>query len=122
MGAEGIAQFMPGTWLEVSRAMGKKNINPKMAKPAILAGAWYMARMKKTWIAPRPEADRYSLALASYNAGAGNLIKAQRKCGGKNGYAEIISCLPDVTGRYATETINYVKRIWRYWTIMLVTN
>jgi membrane-bound lytic murein transglycosylase F len=120
VGARGLAQFMPGTWAEVSRQLGYEHLNPHMAEPAIIAGAYYMARQLAIWKAPRPAADRYSLAAASYNAGAGNIIKAQQVCGGSNGYAEIISCLPEVTGHHSKETKTYVQRIWRYWTEMLL--
>lgn len=111
---------MPATWREVQRELGLGRANPHMAEPAIEAGAYYMAKMRNIWSAPRPEADRHSLAMASYNAGAGNLIRAQRRCGGPNRYAAIIECLPQVTGHYSRETITYVERIWRYWTQMLL--
>jgi len=120
VGAAGVAQFMPGTWQDVSRELGYDGLHPHMAEPAILAGAYYMAKLRIFWSAPRPEADRYSLALASYNAGAGHLVKAQRLCGGVNLYQKIAHCLPDVTGRHSRETITYVKRIWKYWMQMLV--
>lgn len=120
VGAAGVAQFMPGTWADVSRQLGYKGVSPHASRWAITAGAYYMAKLRRTWSAPRPEADRHSLAMASYNAGAGHLIKAQRLAGGVNGYAEIITQLPDVTGRHATETITYVQRIWKYWTMMLL--
>jgi len=119
VGAQGIAQFMPGTWSDVSRQLGYVKLNPRMAGPSILAGAYYMSRMRNTWRAPRPEADRHSLAMASYNAGAGHLIKAQKLCGGANAYASIARCLPQVTGRHSRETITYVQRIWKYWTQMV---
>jgi len=120
VGATGIAQFMPGTWADVSKHLGYEKLNPRMAQPAILAGAYYMSKMRQTWRAPRAEADKHSLALASYNAGAGHLIKAQKLCGGANAYADIARCLPRVTGRHSRETITYVKRIWTYWTQMVV--
>ncbi|SEG12837.1 transglycosylase SLT domain-containing protein [Marinobacterium lutimaris] len=120
VGARGIAQFMPGTWLEVSRQLGYQNLSPHMAEPAIIAGAYYQGRQVRMWSAPRPDSDRYSLGAASYNAGAGNVLASQRVCGGANGYAEIIACLPRVTGDHATETKTYVQRIWRYWTEMLL--
>jgi len=120
VGAAGIAQFMPGTWAEVSRQIGAGQISPHMAEPAIEAGAYYMAQLRKSWSAPRPEADRHSLALASYNAGLGNLLKAQKKAGGAPDYAHIIQRLPEITGRYAQETTTYVTRIWGYWTQMLL--
>lgn len=120
VGAEGVAQFMPGTWRDVSRELDIEFANPRMAGPAILAGAYYMGKLKRVWSSPRPASDRYSLALASYNAGAGNLIKAQRKCDGANAYADIVVCLPDVTGHHSKETITYVRRIWSYWVRMLL--
>lgn len=120
VGARGLAQFMPGTWAEVSQQLGFHGISPHAAGPAITAGAYYQGRMISIWKAPRPAADRYSLAAASYNAGAGNLIKAQKVCGGANGYSEIIQCLPRVTGKHAAETTTYVQRIWQYWTQMVI--
>lgn len=120
VGAAGLAQFMPATWQEVASQLSLGSTSPHAAKPAILAGAYYQGRMIATWKAPRPPPDRYSLAAASYNAGAGNLIRAQRLCGGLNGYAEIINCLPEVTGHHSKETITYVERIWKYWSMMLL--
>ena len=75
-----------------------------------------MARLKRGWSSPRPAYDRHLLAMASYNAGFGNLLKAQRACGGGVLYAEIIACLPQITGHHSNETITYVQRIqrWRF--------
>jgi membrane-bound lytic murein transglycosylase MltF len=121
VGAAGVAQFMPGTWLDVSKQLGfSDHVSPHMAGPAILAGAYYMGKLRKNWSAPRPDADRHSLALASYNAGLGNLLKAQKISGGEPAYAAIIVELPQVTGHYSKETITYVSRIWNYWTKMVL--
>jgi len=111
---------MPGTWRDISRQLGYDNVTRFMAGPAIQAGAYYMGQLRAIWSAPRPEADRQSLALASYNAGAGNVLKAQELAGGARGYAAIIKRLPRVTGDYASETIAYVTRIWGYWTKMVL--
>lgn len=112
---------MPGTWAEVSRRLGFNGISPHVSEPAIMAGAYYMASLRKQWSAPRPEADRHSLALASYNAGLGNLLKAQTRCGGVYYYGQIIPCLPKITGDNAKETTTYVKRIWGYFVQMVVS-
>lgn len=120
VGARGVAQFMPGTWSDVVDALDLEGVSPHMAEPAIAAGAYYMGTLRQGWSAPRPEMDRHSLAMASYNAGFGHLIKAQKRCGGPPGYAEIIACLPDVTGRHSRETITYVSRIWRHWQSMVL--
>lgn len=114
MGAEGLAQFMPGTWRDVTREMGWAGVSPRDAKFAIQAGAYYMAKLRRAWRAPRPAMDRHFLAAASYNAGMGHLVAAQKACGGRALYAEIIMCLPQVTGRHALETRTYVERIQRW--------
>lgn len=115
VGAAGLAQFMPGTWAEVSRELGLGQISPHMVKPAINAGAYYMRKLAKGWSAPRPETDRWDLARASYNAGFGNILKAQKTCGNPNGYADIMFCLHMVTGHHSRETHTYVARIHRWY-------
>lgn len=115
-GARGIAQFMPGTWAEAAPRLGFGQLSPHAADAAILAGAYYMAGQRRIWRAERPEADRRELAQASYNAGAGRIIQAQRVCNGARHWPGISPCLPQVTGHNATETITYVQRIKRwYW-------
>ena len=110
--AQGICQFMPATWSDTERAL-KLDGNPFHPELNIQFASFYMMKQEKFWKSERPAADRTSLAMASYNAGAGHLVKAQRKCGGGNLYVEIIPCLERVTGHHSVETINYVKRIWR---------
>lgn len=115
VGARGLAQFMPGTWAEVSRELGLGPVSPHVAKHAINAGAYYMAKLRHSWRSPRPNEDRHKLAQASYNAGLGNILRSQRACGMAVLYSEIIACLPQITGRHSRETITYVERIaqWR---------
>ncbi len=119
VGAAGVAQFMPGTWADVSRQLGYgAAVTPHMAGPAIEAGAAYMARLRRGWSSPRPEDDRLKLAQASYNAGFGNILAAQRACNGAVLYPPIMECLPRITGRHAAETLHYVPAIWRWWQMM----
>ena len=113
VGARGLAQFMPATWNQVRRELRLGDLSPHHAL-AIDAGAYYMARLRAEWSAPRPQDDRQRLAQASYNAGIGNMLAAQRRCGGRNAYRAIIACLPDVTGAHSRETIAYVDRIARW--------
>lgn len=120
VGAAGIAQFMPGTWREVAPALGYGALPPTAACPAAQAGAYYMARLQRFWSSPRPHMERHRLAQASYNAGAGNILAAQRRCGGARDWREIRACLPAVTGRHARETLDYVDRIARWRTLMEV--
>lgn len=116
VGAQGLAQFMPGTWAGVARELRLPTGASPTQDIAIDAGAYYMARLRRSWSAPRPTEDHHQLAQASYNAGLGHLLAAQKRCGGPALYAEIIVCLPAVTGaRNSAETIGYVTSIakWR---------
>lgn len=113
-GARGIAQFMPATWEEICSLMGypKGDAEPENPHYAIPAAAYYMASILKKWNTNRPMMDRYALALASYNAGFGSIIKAQKVAHGVSRYSAIVGHLPSVTGKNnAKETTYYVKRI-----------
>lgn len=113
VGAQGICQAMPGTWTEITRELRWGAISPFVARNCILGGAYYMQKMRYVWRAPvRTEPERHQLALASYNAGAGSIIKAQRICKNAPTWDMISVCLPQVTGRKnTTETVTYVTRI-----------
>ena len=117
-GANGIAQFMPDTWDEVTQDMGLTGASVNDPEVAIPAYAFYMHRLWTAWTAPRPPLDRLQLAQASYNAGLGNVIHAQRlarrvgNAVAPNDYASIIAELPQVTGEdNARQTTHYVVRI-----------
>lgn len=109
VGAQGIAQIMPATWDRFGSG------DPYNAHDSILAGVKYMANLLGQWSAPRPEIDRICLALASYNAGLGHLLKAQKLSGNKSLYCEIIEHLPAVTGKHSRETIEYVEKTLGFW-------
>lgn len=115
VGAAGLAQFMPATWREVA---GRLRLPPGSTPHdaiAIEAGAYYQARQMAGWTAERPDYERWRLGLAGYNAGTGNILRAQRACAGAALWGEIKTCLPQVTGRNASETMTYVVRIERWW-------
>jgi soluble lytic murein transglycosylase-like protein len=114
VGALGLAQFMPRTADEIWKAMGYGVVDRRLAEPSIRAGAFYMRRLVMVWKGPRTDLSRLQLAQASYNAGAGSLIKAQKRCGGPREYTAIVACLPMVTGRFSRETTTYVARIDRW--------
>ena len=114
-GARGLAQFMPATWAETSRRLSLPPGSTPHGRLAIDAGAYYMARAMAAWTAERPMTERWRLGLASYNAGLGHILKAQRGCAGARDWREISPCLPAVTGRHAAETTGYVARIPEHW-------
>ena len=112
VGAEGLAQFMPATWREASE---KLNLSAPATDPsaAIKAQAWYMESLAAKWSSPRPEPCRLRLACASYNAGFGSILKAQRVALMRPCWTDIGPALPSVTGKHAKETRGYVDRIDR---------
>jgi soluble lytic murein transglycosylase-like protein len=109
-GAMGVMQIMPGTWRDETDRLGII-ASPYNAKVNIQVGTSYMRRMVRFWKAPRTRFQRLQLAQASYNAGAGNILRAQNKCPGRSWYT-IKRCLHRVTGhRNAQSTRAYVARI-----------
>ncbi|WP_435234491.1 transglycosylase SLT domain-containing protein [Psychromonas sp. PT13] len=114
IGAAGLCQFMPFTWKEAQSSL-RFSASVFSAQHNILAAAWYDSQMYRFWSSPRPVLDRYNLMFASYNAGAGNIHKAQIRCNNALLFNDIMPCLPQVTGRHADETRTYVRRINEYY-------
>lgn len=121
VGAMGLCQFMPNTAREMQERH-RELTDFWLPDVSIRASGLYMARMIKFWSSPRGQMDRYMLALASYNAGAGNIHKAQKKCGTPIPYKYIMACLPMVTGDHSKETIDYVQKIIGKWYVILLFN
>lgn len=117
VGARGLAQFMPATWNDVVQQLDfDTGTSPHDPDYAIEAGAYYMAKLRQTWKRDRGPFERNVLAQAAYNAGTGNILKAQRLCGDARLWPGIAPCMPKVTGeKNAHETQTYVQRIDRWW-------
>lgn len=102
VGAAGLMQLMPGT----AREVGVTNrYDPRQS---IMGGTKYFAKQLK-----RFNGDAQS-ALAAYNAGGGNVSKAQ-KVAGSTDPAAMLAALPMVTKHHAKETQGYVKNIMGYY-------
>lgn len=118
VGACGLAQFMPETWKEVARGRGQDEsvllrFNPDLA---IEYWAQYQGRLYNNWRSPRPVEDRVSLSESSYNAGLGWILKAQSQCNNAALWADVMKCLPAITGEaHSRETIGYTTRIRKIW-------
>jgi len=123
VGAEGIAQFMEPTWRDAIRALGwPRTLSRRDAAYAIEGGAWYMRKLRGTWSRERSVLEKHDLALASYNAGMGNILKAQRFCNDARFWPEIAPCLARVTGSaHAFETTDYVLKVARWFRAMEVS-
>lgn len=121
-GAEGIAQFMPGTWAEVAPALGHGHLTRRHAQAAIEAGAYYLARQMRVWTEPRPYIEQRRLGESGYNGGTGNIIRAQRvcrqHCSPCRDWSQISRYLHHVTGHHADETRTYIQRIERWLRVM----
>ena len=115
VGAEGLMQIMPATFEEIKRKNPNIKGSSKNARWAIAAGLWYDREIWKLWKAERPFQDRLDFMFGSYNAGKGNILRAQKvaKKGGldPNLWGSIKSTLPKVTGKHSKETLGYVKKI-----------
>lgn len=113
VGARGLAQFMPQTFIAEKRRQGATLMSPHDIA-AIDLGAGYMASIRRLFLTAglRDEEERQRHARAGYNSGPGNTLKAMRRCDAR-AWEHTAICYPGVTGRHAAETIGYVARIDR---------
>ncbi len=115
VGAYGVMQIMPRTFAEIKKRNPEIKGLRNQARWNIAAGIYYDRKLWKLWKADRPFQDRVDFMLCSYNAGKGNILKAQ-KLAKKQGlnpnlWASIKQVLPQVTGRRSKETIGYIEKI-----------
>lgn len=119
VGALGIAQFMPLTAKEVGQELKghqlfKNGFNPLNDIQSVYAQVYYMNKLFRSWKVERTALEKFELALASYNAGLGNILKAQKLSGNQRKWNDIKKYLSNITGRNSLETINYVASIKGY--------
>jgi len=115
VGALGVMQIMPKTFEEITRKNPCIKGTRKQPRWNIGAGIYYDRVIWNLWKAKRPHMDRINFMFGSYNAGKGNIIKAQKIAKNKglnpNTWKSIESTLPDVTGKRSKETIGYINKI-----------
>lgn len=137
--ARGLMQIMPETGLIDLAIYGKAEKKDFAAKKAeaeadgwakffdpetsIRAGIEYMVRQQRFFPDVKDSIPRWLFCLAAYNAGAGHIIRAQKKARelGWDGsdYHAMAACLPRITGQHAAETLNYVTHILEFYTALL---
>jgi membrane-bound lytic murein transglycosylase F len=116
VGAQGIMQIMPRTFDEIQSK--NKYIAGNATEPRwnIAAGIWYNKQQFDFWQKGRALDERLKFMYGSYNAGRGNLLKAQREAidAGLNPrvWNSMYTALPKVTGDHSKETLNYVEKIF----------
>jgi soluble lytic murein transglycosylase len=104
-GARGMMQLMPGTAREVAGKLGiGYDFGRLTSDPSynIMLGSSYFATLLAQWGGNVP------LAVASYNAGAGNVRRWVRENGDPRGGADIVRWIEDIP---YSETRNYVQRV-----------
>lgn len=117
VGAAGIMQIMPRTFEEIRARNPYIRGNRLQPRWNIAAGIYYDRTLWKLWQAKRPFMDRVRFMFGSYNAGKGNILRAQEiaelRGVNPNLWSSIQSSLPEVTGKRSRETIHYVDKIER---------
>ncbi|HEX6376037.1 MAG TPA: lytic transglycosylase domain-containing protein, partial [Allosphingosinicella sp.] len=104
-GARGLMQLMPGTARETAGKIGLPyDFGRLTSDPSynIMLGSSYFARLLDEWGGHAP------LAVASYNAGAGNVRRWLRENGDPRGGTDIVTWIEAIP---YSETRNYVQRV-----------
>jgi len=107
-GAIGVMQLMAPT----AKDLG---VNPYDPESNIQGGVKYDAALLRQWARASTPQEQRNLAFASYNAGPGNIDRAVKLAAGIPQWTTARLFLPKVTGGRATETLEYVVRINRYY-------
>ncbi len=114
-GAVGVMQIMPRTFQEISKKQPSIKGTREQPRWNIAAGIYYDRMIWKAWKAERSFEDRVNFMFGSYNAGKGNILKAQRIARKEglnvNLWESIERTLPKITGKRSRETIGYIKKI-----------
>lgn len=115
-GAVGVMQLMPTTAEETAKKLDIACL-PKVPHCNIQMGIAYARQCWDIWKAEEG-VERIRFMLGSYNAGPGNILKAQKLAEESklptDKWESIAHALPEITGSYAVETINYVYRVESY--------
>jgi soluble lytic murein transglycosylase len=104
-GARGLMQLMPGTAREQAGKLGMSyDFGRLTSDPAynVMLGTSYFERLLNQW------GGQAALAVASYNAGAGNVNKWVRANGDPRGGTDIVTWIEAIP---YSETRNYVQRV-----------
>ncbi|MCU7876960.1 MAG: transglycosylase SLT domain-containing protein [Candidatus Thiodiazotropha sp. (ex Lucinoma borealis)] len=107
VGAKGIMQILPTTYAEIQED------NPHFThindpRWNIAAGIYYDRTLYRKWKKGLPTEERMAFAMASYNAGYGNVLKAYKRA--KKHKGEIRNWV-QVESHAPGETRHYVRRI-----------
>ena len=105
VGARGLMQLMPGTAREQAAKIGLPYDLARLTSDPtynVMLGSSYFSRLLDEW------GGQAAMAVASYNAGAGNVRKWVRANGDPRGGADIVTWIEAIP---YSETRNYVQRV-----------
>jgi soluble lytic murein transglycosylase-like protein len=113
-GAMGLGQLMPATAKELGLNLKEDHSIGSVLHPEsnLDASAKYLRKLFEKYTKEGISGDEaWSFAAGAYNAGMGNIAKAMEKVGRVSQWDQVAAVLPEVTGKYSSETIRYVNRL-----------
>jgi soluble lytic murein transglycosylase-like protein len=114
VGARGLMQLMPSTFKEIqSRSATFGSIDDPEWN--IAAGIMHDRGLWRRWERDSIDVDRHEFMFASYNAGEGTIMNAQRACVAKaldqRSWSSVEAVAPNVPRWRYRETLGYVRKI-----------
>ena len=114
VGARGLMQLMPSTYKAIqSRSPSFGSIDDPEWN--IAAGIMHDRGLWRRWERDSIEVDRHEFMFASYNAGEGTIMNAQRACVARSldqrAWTSVEAVAPDVPRWRYRETLGYVRKI-----------
>jgi soluble lytic murein transglycosylase-like protein len=114
VGARGLMQLMPSTFKEIqSRSSALGSIDDPEWN--IAAGIMHDRGLWRLWERDSIDVDRREFMFASYNAGEGTIMNAQRACVAKSldhrAWSSVEAVAPNVPRWRYRETLGYVRKI-----------
>lgn len=112
-GAQGLMQLMPSTVHHINHRSPVKVSSAFNPQQNIAGGTWYL-RSLYDQLKGFPEAQRWQLALASYNGGIGRVSAAVKRVSEKTGKPRHKVTFDDIKYSLPAETRNYVPAVLRH--------
>ncbi len=113
-GAMGLGQLMPATAEELGLKLNDDISTGSVWHPEsnLNASARYLRKLYDKYTREGISHDEaWSFAAGAYNAGMGNIGRAMEKVGKVEKWDQVAEVLPQVTGKFSSETIRYVNRL-----------
>jgi soluble lytic murein transglycosylase-like protein len=113
-GAMGLGQLMPATAKELGLNLKEDHSISSVFHPEsnLDASARYLRKLFDKYTNEGiSDNEGWNFAAGAYNAGMGNIAKAIEKVGTVSKWDQVAAVLPEITGKYSSETIRYVNRL-----------